>query len=127
MSEFRADKTLLSACQEVKSRGRVDVHRHAHFLLGRLELGCGREDLLAVDLESPLPEDEITHVEADLLDDLVAVQHVGTAGPLVLDLVGPILIPLGPAVDRRIELQAESLDVVAGVEVEQARCGWAIR
>ena len=106
--------------QQVKSGGRVDVDGHPHVLLGRLELGRGREDLLAVDLEGPLKQYEITHVEADLLDDLVAGQHVGTAGPLVLDLVGAILIPLGPAIDRRVELKAEGLNGIAGVEVEQA-------
>ena len=44
-----------------------------------------------------LLQDEITHVETNLLDDLVAGQHVGTASPLILDLVGAILIPLVPA------------------------------
>ena len=74
-----------------------------------------------------LLEHEITHVETNLLDDRVAGLHVGTAGALVLDLVGTILVALGPAVDRRIELQAEGLDAVGGVETEQARCGWATR
>ena len=124
MSALRADNTTLSACKRLRVAEGLTSDWHPHFLLGRLELGRGREDLLAVDLESPLPQYEITHVEADLLHDLVAIQHVGTAGSLVLDLVGPILIPLGPAVDRRVELQAESLDGVAGVEVEQPVVVW---
>ena len=128
MSAFRADKHAVERGQETKSGGSVRVHRHPHVLLGRLELGRGRENLLAVDLECPLPQSiEITHVETNLLDDLVAVLHVSTACPLVLDLVGTILISLGPAVDRRIELQAERLNVVAGVEVEEPVVVRAIR
>ena len=80
--------------------------------------GAG-DDLLAGDVELLAIEGQLAHVEADLLHDLVAQQHVGAAGPLVLDLVEPILVPLGPAVDRRLKLEAEVLDAGRGVEPEQ--------
>ena len=120
-SALRAVRTDDEACKKVEGQragSTSDGYRTSYSACSSCV--AADDDLLAVDLERASLQDELTHVEADLLDDRVAGLHVGTAGSLVLDLVGPILIPLGPAVDRRIELQAEGLDAVAGVEAEQA-------
>ena len=75
--------------------------------------------MLAIDLEWAASQFELTHVQADLLDNRIPSQHVGTARPLVVDLIGSILVALGPSVDRRLELQAKGLDTIGGVEPEQ--------
>ena len=124
-----ADQPVSRVEQGVQRVEQVQGHRRAPFggqqqgVLGLLDLDGAGEDLLAADVELLAVEGQFSHVEADLLDDLVSQQHVGTAGALVLDLVGPVLVPLGPAVDRRLELQAELLDAGRGVEPEQAWCG----
>src|SRR6185312_9936479 len=68
----------------------------------------GRDDeLLATDLELPPRQGELTHVEADLLEDRVVVRHVGPALALVVDLCQAISVSFSTPDERRLKLNAD--------------------